>query len=67
MHWQKLAGMGFTIIATGGTATYLEGQGIAVEHVNKVAEGRPHIVDRRRHGPGGAHHRLPAPAPCLRI
>ncbi|EKU73528.1 MULTISPECIES: carbamoyl-phosphate synthase large subunit [Sphingobium] len=43
---QKLAGMGFTIIATGGTATYLEGQGIAVEHVNKVAEGRPHIVDR---------------------
>ena len=43
---QKLAGMGFTIIATGGTAAYLEGQGIAVEHVNKVAEGRPHIVDR---------------------
>ena len=43
---QKLAGMGFTIIATGGTATYLEGQGISVEHVNKVAEGRPHIVDR---------------------
>jgi len=43
---QKLAGMGFTIIATGGTATYLEGQGITVEHVNKVAEGRPHIVDR---------------------
>ncbi|WP_062733835.1 carbamoyl-phosphate synthase large subunit [Sphingobium abikonense] len=43
---QKMADMGFTIIATGGTASYLEGQGIAVERVNKVAEGRPHIVDR---------------------
>ena len=43
---QKMAAMGFTIIATGGTASYLEGQGIAVERVNKVAEGRPHIVDR---------------------
>ncbi|MES2289381.1 MAG: carbamoyl-phosphate synthase large subunit [Pseudomonadota bacterium] len=43
---QQLAGLGFTIVATGGTARYLEGHGIAVEHVNKVAEGRPHIVDR---------------------
>ena len=43
---RKMATMGFTIIATGGTAKYLEEQGIAVAHVNKVAEGRPHIVDR---------------------
>ncbi|PZU08132.1 MAG: carbamoyl phosphate synthase large subunit [Sphingobium sp.] len=43
---QKLSAMGFTIIATGGTAKYLEEQGIAIERVNKVAEGRPHIVDR---------------------
>ncbi|MDI1294429.1 MAG: carbamoyl phosphate synthase large subunit, partial [bacterium] len=43
---QKLAGMGFHIIATTGTARYLEEQGIAVETVNKVAQGRPHIVDR---------------------
>ncbi len=43
---QKLAAMGFTIIATGGTAVYLADHGIAVETVNKVAEGRPHIVDR---------------------
>ena len=43
---QKLSVMGFTIIATGGTAKYLEEQGIAIERVNKVAEGRPHIVDR---------------------
>ncbi|GLV25183.1 carbamoyl-phosphate synthase large subunit [Sphingobium sp. Cam5-1] len=43
---QKLAGLGFTIVATGGTARYLEEQGIAVQSVNKVAEGRPHIVDK---------------------
>jgi carbamoyl-phosphate synthase large subunit len=38
--------LGFTIIATGGTATYLADNGIALERVNKVAQGRPHIVDR---------------------
>ena len=37
---------GFTVIATGGTQTYLAEQGLAVEHVNKVAEGQPHIVDK---------------------
>ncbi|MFZ5746086.1 MAG: carbamoyl-phosphate synthase large subunit [Pseudomonadota bacterium] len=41
-----LADLGFTIVATGGTAEYLEGHGIAVERINKVAQGRPHIVDR---------------------
>ncbi|MEQ6333080.1 carbamoyl-phosphate synthase large subunit [Sphingobium sp. MK2] len=43
---RKLIDMGFTLIATGGTAQYLEDQGIAVQRVNKVAEGRPHIVDK---------------------
>ena len=43
---QKLSSLGFTIVATGGTARYLEEQGIAVQSVNKVAEGRPHIVDK---------------------
>lgn len=43
---RKIAQLGFRIIATGGTARYLEEQGIAVEMVKKVAEGRPHIVDR---------------------
>ncbi|WP_109356907.1 carbamoyl-phosphate synthase large subunit [Sphingorhabdus sp. EL138] len=38
--------LGFRIIATSGTADYLADKGIAVEKVNKVAEGRPHIVDR---------------------
>ncbi|MEC7933211.1 MAG: carbamoyl-phosphate synthase large subunit [Pseudomonadota bacterium] len=43
---RKMAAMGFTNLATGGTAKYLEAEGIDVTPVNKVAEGRPHIVDR---------------------
>ncbi len=38
--------LGFGVIATAGTAEYLRQQGLAVETVNKVAQGRPHIVDR---------------------
>ncbi|MEP3224501.1 MAG: carbamoyl-phosphate synthase large subunit [Parasphingorhabdus sp.] len=38
--------LGFKIIATSGTADYLSEKGIAVTKINKVAEGRPHIVDR---------------------
>ncbi len=40
-----LAEIGFTIKATGGTARYLEQNGVAAQRVNKVSEGRPHIVD----------------------
>lgn len=47
---KTLAGHGFAIVATGGTADYLAAQGIAVERVNKVAQGRPHIVDRIKDG-----------------
>ncbi|MBO6769543.1 MAG: carbamoyl-phosphate synthase large subunit [Erythrobacter sp.] len=42
---QTLLDKGFRVIATGGTQTYLAEQGLDVEPVNKVAEGRPHIVD----------------------
>ncbi|WP_206239833.1 carbamoyl-phosphate synthase large subunit [Novosphingobium terrae] len=42
----KLVALGFKLVATGGTANYLAQQGVAVERVNKVAEGRPHIVDK---------------------
>ncbi len=42
----NLLELGFTIVATDGTARYLAGKGVAVERVNKVAQGRPHIVDR---------------------
>jgi carbamoyl-phosphate synthase large subunit len=45
-----LLGRGFSVIATGGTATYLESQGLKVEHVKKVLEGRPHIVDAMKNG-----------------
>lgn len=41
-----LVDMGFSIVATGGTAEYLGQHGVPVERVNKVAQGRPHIVDR---------------------
>jgi carbamoyl-phosphate synthase large subunit len=40
----------FTLIATRGTAAYLRNAGIAVETVNKVIEGSPHIVDAIRAG-----------------
>jgi carbamoyl-phosphate synthase large subunit len=45
-----LAGRGFRLIATGGTAGYLEGRGFTVERVKKVLEGRPHIVDAMKNG-----------------
>jgi carbamoyl-phosphate synthase large subunit len=43
---EKMLELGFAIIATGGTADHLAARGLAVEKVNKVAQGRPHIVDR---------------------
>jgi carbamoyl-phosphate synthase large subunit len=43
---RKAIGLGFKIVATGGTARYLTDAGLIIERVNKVAEGRPHIVDR---------------------
>ncbi len=43
---KKLVSQGFTIIATAGTAGYLSSHGVPCEPVNKVHEGRPHIVDR---------------------
>jgi carbamoyl-phosphate synthase large subunit len=47
---RELLELGFTILATGGTAEYLKSQGIPVDRVNKVAEGRPHIVDAMKNG-----------------
>ena len=42
----ELLALGFRVVATGGTQAYLAEAGLAVERINKVAEGRPHIVDR---------------------
>ena len=41
----KLIGRGFELVATHGTANFLNGRGIACQPINKVIEGRPHIVD----------------------
>jgi len=42
---EAMVELGFRVIATGGTAEYLQKAGLPVETVNKVAQGRPHIVD----------------------
>jgi len=42
---RKLVAAGFTVMATRGTADFLNDNGIEVEPVNKVKEGRPHCVD----------------------
>ena len=47
---RKLLDMGFKIIATGGTQRYLAEQGLEVGTINKVLEGRPHIVDAIKNG-----------------
>jgi carbamoyl-phosphate synthase large subunit len=47
---RQLAEMGFRIIATRGTQRHLDTHGIASERVNKVLEGRPHIVDAITNG-----------------
>ena len=41
---------GFRVLATAGTGAYLQSQGLKVELVKKVLEGRPHIVDRMKNG-----------------
>jgi carbamoyl-phosphate synthase large subunit len=41
---------GFPLIATGGTAAFLREHGIECERINKVLEGRPHIVDAIKNG-----------------
>jgi carbamoyl-phosphate synthase large subunit len=47
---RKLADLGFSIIATGGTSRFLNENGVQCERINKVLEGRPHIVDAIKNG-----------------
>jgi carbamoyl-phosphate synthase large subunit len=47
---RKLAELGFTIKATGGTHQYLESKGVTASKLNKVLEGRPHVVDAIKNG-----------------
>ena len=47
---KRLAGLGFRIIATAGTQRFLAAHDIRCDKVNKVLEGRPHIVDAIKNG-----------------
>jgi carbamoyl-phosphate synthase large subunit len=47
---RKLASLGFTLVATRGTAAALAAAGLNVTPINKVLEGRPHIVDMIKNG-----------------
>jgi carbamoyl-phosphate synthase large subunit len=47
---RALTELGFELVATGGTQRELEAAGIACKRVNKVTEGRPHIVDMLKNG-----------------
>ena len=47
---RQLVDMGFELVATRGTAAAIGAAGVAVQTVNKVTEGRPHIVDMIKNG-----------------
>ncbi len=47
---RQLAELGYGIVATRGTAEKLSGQGITCTQVNKISQGRPHILDKVRNG-----------------
>ncbi|MGF1606810.1 MAG: carbamoyl-phosphate synthase large subunit [Rhodothalassiaceae bacterium] len=47
---RQLIEMGYSIVATAGTARFFSDRGVQVTPVNKVAEGRPHIIDRLKNG-----------------
>ncbi len=46
----ELLNQGFTLVATDGTAKFFNEQGLVCERINKVTEGRPHIVDLIKNG-----------------
>jgi carbamoyl-phosphate synthase large subunit len=47
---KSLVALGFGLVATSGTARAIEEAGLKVEYINKVMEGRPHIVDAIKNG-----------------
>lgn len=47
---QQLSGIGFNVVATGGTQRFLVANGVDAKRVNKVLEGRPHCVDALTNG-----------------
>jgi carbamoyl-phosphate synthase large subunit len=47
---KNLLDLGFSIVATKGTFIYLEENNLKVKKINKVSEGRPHLVDAIKDG-----------------
>jgi carbamoyl-phosphate synthase large subunit len=47
---KMLSGLGFKVLATGGTARFLEQNGVPAQKINKASEGRPHVVDAIKNG-----------------
>jgi len=47
---REIIARGFSLVATSGTASFLAGHGVVCERINKVLEGRPHIVDAIKNG-----------------
>jgi len=47
---KEVIARGFSLVATSGTASYLADHGVVCERINKVLEGRPHIVDLIKNG-----------------
>ena len=47
---KRLIDLGFKVVATGGTSDFLRKHGIETQRVNKVLEGRPHVVDLMKDG-----------------
>jgi len=47
---RELLRRGFSLVATSGTSAFLAENGVVCERINKVLEGRPHIVDRIKNG-----------------
>jgi carbamoyl-phosphate synthase large subunit len=47
---KQLASLGFEIKATGGNHQYFEEKGVPSTKINKVLEGRPHVVDAMKNG-----------------
>lgn len=47
---QDLLQRGYKLVATGGTAAFLRANGVECEQINKVTEGRPHVVDLIKNG-----------------
>jgi carbamoyl-phosphate synthase large subunit len=47
---KDVADRGYVVVATSGTAKFLQDNGVPCERINKVLEGRPHIVDLIKNG-----------------